>query len=169
MIHVYTGKGKGKTTAAIGLAVRAAGHGKKVKIIQFMKGWAGYGELEGLRRTGSISVEQFGGEEMVCRRSPSTEDTEMAKRGLEAAAGEVRSGACDMLVLDEINVAIDFKLIEMESVLEMLRRRPEGMEIILTGRNAPWMLVEMADYVTEMTEVKHPYRKGVEAREGIEY
>ena len=169
MIHIYTGDGKGKTTAALGLAVRAAGHGKRVKIIQFMKGCPEYGELETIKKIQSISIEQFGRREMVDRCSPSDEDRRLAGSALNAAIESIRTRACDVLVLDEINVALDYDLIDLDKVLEILRTRPEEMEIVLTGRSAPGELVETADYVTEMKEIKHPYRKGVEGREGIEY
>ena len=169
MIHIYTGNGKGKTTAALGLALRAAGHAMRVKIIQFMKGWPGYGEIEAMKSLGSVSIEQYGKKEMVDRNSPSEEDIALAGKGLAAAEEAIRSGACDMLVLDEINVALDFKLIELKRVLEMMRTCPGEMEIVLTGRNAPEELIEIADYVTEMVEVKHPHRKGILERKGIEF
>lgn len=164
MIHVYTGNGKGKTTAAIGLAVRAYGRKKRVKIIQFMKS-GGYGEITALKKLG-IDVEQFGRTEFVNRDNPEREDIELAERALARAFSALP--LCDLLVLDEINVAIDYKLIELEDVLKLMEKA-KNIELVLTGRYAKEEIIERADYVTEMREIKHPYRKGIEGREGIEF
>jgi len=164
MIHVYTGNGKGKTTAAIGLAIRAFGRGKKVAMIQFMKNGR-YGEITALRALG-IEVEQFGRAEFVDREKPDREDIELAEKALERAEKLVCE--CDLLVLDEINVAVDYGLIALERVLDLIKRAG-NTELVLTGRYAREEVIDRADYVTEMREIKHPYSGGVEAREGVEF
>ncbi len=166
-IHVYTGNGKGKTTAAFGLAMRAAGRGKRVCIIQFMKPDKGYGEQVSARKLG-IEVYPFGTNRFVNKKNPAKEDVERAHNALEFARKKMKEGY-DVLILDEINVAIDFNLISMKDVMEMLQEVPERTEVVLTGRYAREEIIERADLVTEMREVKHYYRIGVMAREGIEY
>jgi len=166
-IHVYTGNGKGKTTAAFGLAMRAAGRGKSVCIIQFMKPDKGYGEQISARKLG-IEVYPFGTNRFVNKNNPSKEDIERAQRALDFAKKKMKEGY-DVIVLDEINVALDFNLIKVEEVLSLLDSLPPQTELILTGRYAKSEIIERADLVTEMKEVKHYYRKGVIAREGIEY
>ncbi len=166
-VHVYTGNGKGKTTAAFGLAMRAAGRGKSVCIIQFMKPDEGYGEQVSARKLG-IEVYPFGTRRFVNKNNPSTEDVERAKNAL-AFAREKMKYNYDLLILDEVNVAIDFRLISLEEVLSLMDALPENTELILTGRYAPKEIIERADLVTEMREVKHYFAKGVMAREGIEY
>jgi cob(I)alamin adenosyltransferase len=168
-IQLYTGNGKGKTTAALGLSLRAAGHGLKVRIIQFMKGWIDYGELNGVRMLGpNVLIEQAGRDTFVDRNAPDPEDIRMARRGWELAKGVILGKQADLVVLDEINCAVDFGLLPEDEVLEVLRQKPDGMELVLTGRNAPAGFIELADLVTEMREVKHYYAKGVDARVGIE-
>ncbi len=168
-LQVYTGNGKGKTTAALGLSLRAAGHGLKVRIIQFMKGWIDYGELNGVRMLGAnVQIHQAGRDTFVNRNSPDAEDVRMARQGWELAKGIILGRQADVVVLDEINCAVDFGLIPEAEVLEVLRQKPDGMELILTGRNAPAAFIELADLVTEMREIKHYYSKGIDARVGIE-
>lgn len=168
-IQLYTGNGKGKTTAALGLSLRAAGHGLKVRIIQFMKGWIDYGELNGVRMLGAnVQIHQAGRDSFVNRNSPDAEDVRMAQQGWELAKGIILGKQADLVVLDEINCAVDFGLIPEADVLEVLRGKPEGMELVLTGRGAPSAFIEIADLVTEMREIKHYYSKGVDARVGIE-
>lgn len=166
-IHVYTGNGKGKTTAAFGLAMRAAGRGKKVCIIQFMKPEKGYGEQVSARKLG-IEVHAFGSNRFVNKNNPAREDIERAKKALNFAKEKLRENY-DLIILDEINVALDFNLISLEDVLSLISMLPERTELVLTGRYAKEEIIERADLVTEMREVKHYYRKGVMAREGIEY
>ncbi len=166
-IHVYTGNGKGKTTAAFGLAMRAAGRGKKVCIIQFMKPDEGYGEQVSARKLG-IEVYAFGTNRFVNKNNPRREDVERAQNALEFARKKLNEGY-DLLVLDEINVALDFNLIRLEDVLSLLRSIPERTEVVLTGRYAKKEVIEIADLVTEMKEIKHYFTRGVMAREGIEY
>lgn len=168
-VQVYTGDGKGKTTAALGVAMRAAGHGLSVEIFQFMKGNIEYGELEGARRLSpNVVIHQLGRETFVDRKEPDPEDARMARRGWELAKEAIRRRSADIIVLDEINCVMDFGMIPVAEVVEVLRGKPYDMELILTGRSAPPEIVEAADLVTEMLQIKHYYFEGVEAREGIE-
>lgn len=168
-VQVYTGNGKGKTTASLGLSVRAAGHGLSTVIIQFMKGWEDYGELGGAAMLSPfVTIRQAGRDAWVNRDDPDPEDVRLAREGWEMAKEAVLGGNADIVVLDEVNSAVDFGLIPLDEVLDLLRRKPEGMEIVLTGRGAPREIVEAADLVTEMREVKHYYAKGVGARQGVE-
>jgi len=168
-VQVYTGDGKGKTTASLGLAVRAAGHGLKVLIVQFMKGWIDYGELEGVRMLSPyVEILQAGRDTFVDRKNPDPEDVRLARQGWNLAADAIRERRADIVVLDEINCAMDFGLLSVEEVLEAVKGKPDGMELVLTGRGAPREIIEAADLVTEMREIKHYYGEGVEARLGIE-
>lgn len=169
LIQVYTGNGKGKTTAALGLALRASGHGLRVLIIQFMKGWPNYGELQGVRRLPGVELRQFGRAEFVDKDNPDPADIRMAHDALQAAAEVIARGECDILILDEVNVALDFGLITLDEVMRLLDAKPPTMEVVLTGRNAHPDIVRRADLVTEMLDIKHPYAQGVQARKGIEY
>jgi len=164
--QIYTGNGKRKTTAAFGLALRAAGHGLRVYIGQFMKKYP-YGEVESLKRFEGIVVEQFGTGNWV-DHSVGEEEVEAAERGLEKCREALESGEYDVVVLDEVNVAVYFGLISLDEVLEVVKSKPEGVELVFTGRYAPKELIQLADLVTEMVEVKHYYTKGVLARDGIE-
>ena len=167
-VQVYTGNGKGKTTAALGAALRAVGHGRRVAMIQFMKGRL-YGELAAVKKLAGFTIEQHGRDEFVDPKNPDTVDVELAERGWRRAEELVREPDLDMLILDEINVAVSFKLIALERVLGLVRRKPARLELILTGRYAAPELVELADTVTEMKEIKHHFASGVKARKGIEY
>ncbi|HIC94178.1 MAG TPA: cob(I)yrinic acid a,c-diamide adenosyltransferase [Anaerolineae bacterium] len=169
LIQVYTGPGKGKTTAALGLALRAAGHGLKVHIVQFMKGWPHYGELVSIQKLPNVTIRQFGRPDFVDKDNPDPEDVRLAREALEHGRQAALSGDYDIVVLDEVNVALDFGLIELADVLSLLDEKPEGVELVLTGRNAPPELIRRADLVTEMLLIKHPYYEGVKARQGIEY
>jgi cob(I)alamin adenosyltransferase len=168
-IQVYTGNGKGKTTASLGLAVRAAGHGLRTVIIQFMKGWIDYGELNGVAMLSPfVEIHQAGRDTFVERKNPDPEDVRLAREGWELAKAVVLGRKADIVVLDEINCAVDFGLLPLVEVLDLLRRKPDGMEIVLTGRGAPEEIVAIADLVTEMREIKHYYGKGIDARVGVE-
>lgn len=169
MIHVYTGDGKGKTTAALGLGMRAAGHGKKVLMVQFMKGRTNYGELESAKRVPGFCIVQFGRPDFVDRKNPDPRDIEGAGEALSYALEAAKLRSCDLLILDELNVALDFGLVSLGEVKDFLAEKPEEMEIVITGRNAHPDIIELADLVTEMREVRHYYRKGVQARQGIEH
>lgn len=169
MIQVYTGNGKGKTTAALGQALRALGHGMKVYMIQFMKGRT-YGELMTCERClPEFTIVMSGRDEFVTKGSPEQIDLRMAREGFELAGKVVEDGNHNMLILDEINVAIDYGLLPLHEVLDFLRSCPGEMEIVCTGRYAPPELVEMADLVSEVREIKHHYHEGVKMRKGIEY
>ncbi|MBW2038851.1 MAG: cob(I)yrinic acid a,c-diamide adenosyltransferase [Deltaproteobacteria bacterium] len=169
MIQVYTGSGKGKTTAALGLACRAVGHGYKVFIIQFMKGNIEYGELETARKLSPyLTIKQMGRETFVSRENPDSEDVRLAQEALTLAKEIILGGDYDIVILDEINVAVDFGLIEKEEVLKLMDGHPPNIELILTGRYAADEIIERADLVTEMVEVKHYYQRGIQSREGIE-
>ena len=168
-IQVYTGDGKGKTTAALGQALRAMGHDLTVYVVQFMKGDIKYGELEMAHRLApQLTVRQMGRPTFVNKANPDARDIEMALDALELSRECVAERIADILILDEINTAMDFKLIQVEDVLGMLDKKPDDMEIILTGRGAPKEIIERADLVTEMREIKHYYKNGVAARMGIE-
>ena len=167
-IQLYTGNGKGKTTAALGAALRAVGHGRRVAMIQFMKGRL-YGELAAAAKLDGFTIEQHGRDEFVDPKNPERVDVELAEKGWRRVEELVREGGLDMLILDEINVAIAFGLIPLERVVAFVREKPAALELVLTGRYAPKELVELADTVTEMREIKHHFNAGVAARKGIEY
>jgi cob(I)alamin adenosyltransferase len=169
LVHVYTGDGKGKTTAALGLALRASGHGMQVYIIQFMKGRIDYGEIKACQDNPSITIEQFGRPQFVNKDSPEPEDLNFAKQGLERAGDVLASGKYQMVILDEINVALDFNLVGLDDVLELIEKKPEDVELILTGRNAHPEVSKIADYVSEMLPIKHPYDVGQPGRKGVEF
>ena len=169
LLHVYTGDGKGKTTAAFGLALRAWGRGMKVCIIQFMKQGEDYGEIIAVRKMPGIDLFQFGRDVLVVKGRHTQEDVDLAHQGLARAREAVTSGEYQLVVLDEINVAAHFGLLEAGEVLEVVRSRRPGVEVVLTGRRAPKEFIDEADVVTEMQMLKHPYDSGVMARPGIEY
>lgn len=169
LIQVITGDGKGKTTSAMGLAMRAVGHGYKVLMVQFMKGQINYGELEAAKKLSNFDIIQFGRPDFVDKEDPAEIDIKLAQEGLEYALSIVKENKCDILILDEINVALDWNLIELDDVLELIESKPENMELVLTGRYAHPRLIELADQVSEIKEIKHPYQKGIMARKGIEF
>jgi cob(I)alamin adenosyltransferase len=168
-IQVYTGNGKGKTTASLGLTVRAAGHGLRSVIIQFMKGWIDYGELRGVEMLSPfVELHQAGRDTFVNRNNPDPEDIRLAREGWELAKKTILERKADIVVLDEINCAIDFGLLPVSEVLDLLKIKPDGLEIVLTGRGAPEEIIAVADLVTEMKEIKHYYDEGLDARIGVE-
>ncbi len=167
-IHVYTGNGKGKTTSAIGLGIRAAGAGLKVHMLQFMKGRR-YSELNTLDNLKNFTYSQHGRDEFVNKKNPEKIDIDMAQEGFKHAKKLIKSNKYDMIILDEINVAVDFNLIALEDVLKLIKEKPEKLELVLTGRYANPKIIKIADYVTEMLEIKHPYQKGVQARKGFDF
>ncbi len=166
-IHLYTGNGKGKTTAAIGQAIRAAGAGLSVYIAQFVKGMP-YSELEILRQIPNITIQQFGLDCFIVNE-PTQKDIEAAREGLRQVKDIIESGSVDILILDEVCIALYYQLFPEAELLELLRNKPENMEIILTGRYAPSSLIDLADLVTDMKEIRHYFMRGIEARKGIEY
>ena len=169
LVQVYTGEGKGKTSAAFGLTLRAVGRGLNVYVIQFIKGGFDYGELYVVKHLPNLGLRSFGRGKFITDVPPKKDDIKLAKEALELAKEIVNGGEHDVVVLDEINVALHLKLIETEEVIDLIRRKPTHVELILTGRYAPSEVVELADLVTEMKEVKHPYTKGVSPRKGIDY
>ncbi|MGB9742233.1 MAG: cob(I)yrinic acid a,c-diamide adenosyltransferase [candidate division WOR-3 bacterium] len=168
MIEVYTGDGKGKTTAAFGLALRALGHNWRVLVIQFMKGDS-YGEIQAARHLPNLEIRQFGLKTFVQRGHPGAEDLQLARAGLEFARQAVLSGGYQLVILDEINCAVDYGLVPLSEVVALVRSCPKEVELVLTGRNAPRALIELADLVSEVREIKHPYQKGVVNRVGIDH
>jgi cob(I)alamin adenosyltransferase len=166
-IHVYTGNGKGKTTASIGLAVRAALAGKKVFIGQFIKGME-YSELHIAEYLPQIKIQQFG-RDCFIRNAPTEEDIVLARKGLRRCEEILEKGEYDLIILDELNIALYFNLFSVDEVIEILNRRNKNMEVVITGRYAPKEIIDVADLVTEMKEIKHYYNEGVEARKGIEF
>lgn len=169
--ELYTGNGKGKTTAALGLAVRAACSGMKVYIGQFMKG-QDYSELAlSDRFPETITMEQYGTPKLLCQgEKPSAEDTAAALNGLLKLEEAMLSGIYDMIIADELNVTVHLGLLDKEAVLDVLKKRPDDVELVVTGRYAPDSFIELADLVTEMREVKHYYEtENLSARKGIEY
>ncbi len=165
-IHVYTGNGKGKTTAAFGLALRAACAGKKVFIGQFVKGMK-YSEVDAEKYLPNIEIHQLG-RSCFIDRAPTDEDIRFAKEGLKQCTEALSSGENDLVILDELNIALFFKLFRLSDVLEMLSKRKPHVEVVITGRYAPQEIIDLADLVTEMREIKHYYQKGIMARKGIE-
>ncbi len=164
-VQVYTGNGKGKSTAAFGLALRAVGAGYRVIIIQFLKGME-YSEHKAFKKLG-IDYELYGTKEFVVGE-PSEEVKELCKKGLEKAKEAFKEGY-DVVILDEANVAVYMKAMKLEDLMEVVNEKPENVELVITGRYAPEELLEKADLVTEMREVKHYYQKGVQARKGVEW
>ena len=166
-IQIYTGNGKGKTTAALGLALRAAGAGMSVFIGQFIKrGY--YSEIDALTRLNdSITVRQYGSGAFI-RNQPRPEEIESAREGLDEIAAILKSNRYDVVILDEACMALHFNLFPVQSLIRALEERNQNTEVIITGRNAPRELIDIADLVTEMKEIKHYYRQGVKARKGIE-
>ena len=170
LVLVYTGDGKGKTTAAVGQALRSVGHGNRVLVIQFMKGKK-YGEVLAAEKylADRLTTVQCGLDSFVMKNDPAPVDIELARQGLALAKKAVASGDYQMVVLDEINVALDFKLVELEDVIEIIKTKPASLDMVLTGRYAPAEVIELADMVSDIREIKHHYAQGIKERAGIEY
>lgn len=169
LIYLYTGEGGGKTTNAFGFALRAIGHGYKVVIIQFMKGWEDIGEVKACKRLApECEVHQFGRKEFVDPKNPTPDDFRLAQEGLAFARRAIKKKP-KLLVLDEVNLAAAFGLIKVEDVLELLDDIPPSTVVMLTGRKAPRGLIDRADFVSVIEDVKHPAREGIPARKGIQY
>jgi cob(I)alamin adenosyltransferase len=170
LICVFTGNGKGKTTAALGAAFRAAGQGLKVLILQFMKKQKNTGEIKAVECTGlPIELKQYGYRLFFKSRACEPIDILHATQGLAAFQHAMESNTYDLIILDEINITIDFGLIDFVQLRNLIVHKPKELHLILTGRNAPQELIKMADLVTEMREIKHHYNQGVQAQKGIEY
>ncbi|ADO77662.1 cob(I)yrinic acid a,c-diamide adenosyltransferase [Halanaerobium praevalens] len=166
MVQVYTGNGKGKTTASFGLALRAVGAGKKVYIAQFVKGMK-YSELNSFSQLKNVEIKQYG---LKCfiNGQPNKDDINAAKAGLLEVAEILKSGEYEVVILDEANIAVYYDLFSAAELIEVIDARDSGVEVVITGRNAAAEIIERADLVTEMKEIKHYYQKGVQARVGIE-
>ena len=188
LIQIYTGNGKGKTTASLGQTVRSLGHNLKVLFVQFVKGNSFTGEFLFAQKFENLTFWQFGrdciyssgvreniiscsecSECFIGKEGPNERDFKIVKKGWERVKEEIRKGAYDLLVLDEISLAVKFNLISKEDLIDFLKNKPEELEIILTGRDMPEDICHLADLVTEMKEIKHPYQKGISARWGIDY
>jgi cob(I)alamin adenosyltransferase len=172
LVQVYTGTGKGKTTAAIGAGIRAVGQGLRVHMIQFLKGgdnFPPYGEIRAIEQIPRFTLEQFGPSHFIKPGAISDEDREIVKRGLERAEEVLASGNYDLVILDEINVVLQLGMTKLEKILGLLSNKAKETEVILTGRGAPEALLKRADLVSRIDAVKHPFDKGIKARLGIEY
>ena len=172
LLHIYTGEGKGKTTAAIGLAVRAAGNGMKVLFVQFLKGGEESGELKIFKKIQeNIEVIRFDQRHPIFFKKGDTKEglVNAAKDALNLIDEKIKSGKYNLVILDEINNVVSQGWADVNELKDIIRKRPEGLEIVLTGRGASEELIEIADYVTDMKAVKHPFKKGIKARKGIEY
>lgn len=169
---VYTGKGKGKTTAALGIALRATGYKKKICMIQFIKGSWHYGEMESSKRLEPefemVAIGKgFVG--IIDDKSPKEDHQKVAKEAIKISNEKIQSGKYDIIILDEINYAVNLNLISLEDVLELIKSKPENVDLVLTGNYAKEEVIEAADLVTEMREIKHPFQKGIKAKEGIDF
>jgi cob(I)alamin adenosyltransferase len=170
LIQVYTGNGKGKTTASLGLALRAVGHGLKVLVIQFMKADINYGELKSTQQLSPhLAIKRMGRDTFVSKSNPDPEDIQRAGEGFALAKKAFQNKEYDIVILDEINMAVDYGLVPLADLLELIDSKPGTIELVLTGRNAKPEIMEKADLVTEMVDRKHYYDKGVPARKGIEF
>jgi len=171
LVIVYTGDGKGKTTAALGMALRAAGHGMKTLIIQFIKSYKRYGELEFLKKYDcGIEIKTMGKGYVKMKGDvhPFEEHVKAAKKTLEFAREQIQSKKYHIIVLDEINIALDKKLLSFKEIADLIKQKPPDLHLILTGRRAPRKLIQLADLVSEVKEIKHPFRKGILEQKGIE-
>lgn len=169
LVHIYTGNGKGKTTSAVGLVVRAHGQGLRCCFIQFMKGKFPYGEVKVLRKLKGVTVKQFGTLEFVRKGGQKRVDRAEAKAALEYATKAMASGRYDLVVMDEVCVAEFMELVKVKDIIDAVKGRAEKVEVVMTGRKAKGSLIRLADYVTEFKKTKHPFDKGVLGRKGIEY
>jgi cob(I)alamin adenosyltransferase len=168
LLIVFTGNGKGKTTAALGMSMRAAGHGMRVLILQFIKGSRTYGELQSMRKTEEVEIIQLG-TGFTWKKENLDEDRRLAQAGWEKAVFEINRQYHDIIVLDELNIVLSMGLLPADKVIETLKNRPDRAQFVVTGRNAPEALISIADLVTEMREIKHPYHSGVKATKGVEF
>ena len=168
LVMVYTGNGKGKTTAALGLALRAIGNGARVMMMQFMKGKT-YGELKAAEHLPGFEIIMTGRSVFVDKKNPAEIDVKIAQEAFQKVRDSIDSGQYDLVILDEINVALDYTLISVSQVLNLINNRPAHVNLVLTGRNAPTAIMEASDMISEVKEIKHHYQKGIKARQGIEY
>jgi cob(I)alamin adenosyltransferase len=169
---VYTGKGKGKTTAALGIALRATGYKKKICMIQFIKGSWHYGEMDSSKRLEPefemVAIGKgFVG--IIDDKSPKTDHQKIAKEAIRISNEKIQSGRYDIVILDEINYAVNLNLISLEDVLDLIKSKPQNVDLVLTGNYAKNEVIEAADLVTEMREIKHPFQQGIKAKRGIDF
>ncbi|ABX11978.1 cob(I)yrinic acid a,c-diamide adenosyltransferase [Nitrosopumilus maritimus] len=169
---VYTGKGKGKTTAALGLALRATGYNKKICMIQFIKGSWHYGEMDSTKKLEPgfemVAIGKgFVG--IVDDKSPKEDHEKVAKEAIRISNEKIQSGKYDIVILDEINYAVNLNLISVDNVLNLIKSKPDNIDLVLTGNYAKEEVIEIADLVTEMKEIKHPFQKGIKAKKGIDF
>lgn len=170
LVLVYTGNGKGKTTAALGLALRAVGHEEEVFIIQFMKGDEKYGEVQAIKQYfPKVQLVQKGLNTFVKKGHPSSQDLKLAKEGLNLARDVISSGKYDLVILDEINVAVNYGLLTEQDILNLITLKPDFTTLVLTGRYVSEKIMEQADMISEVKEIKHHYHQGIAAQSGIEY
>jgi cob(I)alamin adenosyltransferase len=172
LVIVYTGDGKGKTTAALGMALRAAGHKKKTLIVQFIKNFKNYGELKFVKKYHcGIQIKSIGKGYVRIKgdKFPFEEHVKAAHQALKFAKEKTLSKEYDIIVLDEINIALDKKLLTVNEVVKLIQQKPPSLHLVFTGRNAPKKLIQLADLVSEVKEIKHPYKKGISAQKGMEY
>ncbi len=169
LVQIFTGDGKGKTSAALGVVLRALGHGLRACVVVFMKGDYPYGEWEVLSRLPNVKIARFGFRTFTDPARVRPEEIEEAKQALAVAREAMLSGNYDLVVLDEVNIAAAWNLVELDEVVRLIRDKPPNVELILTGRQADTKLIKLADLVTECLKIKHPYDKGIKARKGIEY
>jgi cob(I)alamin adenosyltransferase len=170
LVQVFTGEGKGKTTAALGTVLRAAGHNLKISIIFFIKGKSSQGEYKTLATLPNVKVASFGLRRFIYKDTEiNPEEKAQAQAALAAAREDIIGGKFDLVVLDEINYAVYFNLLGIDEVIRLIKDKPPHVELILTGRNADKKLIAVADLVTEMKNIKHPFEKGIKARKGIEF
>ena len=172
LVIVYTGNGKGKTTAALGMALRAAGYHHKVCLIQFIKGSWPYGEMESLKRLEPeveliIAGKGFVG--IIDDSSPREDHIKIAKKALQTSKEKIQSNAYNIVILDEVNYAINLGLIDVADVLKLIKSKPENLNLVLTGNHARQEIIDAADLVTEMKEIKHPFKSGIKAKKGIDF
>ena len=169
LVQIFTGDGKGKTTAALGTVMRALGHGLRVYIVFFMKGDYLYGERNILNKLPNVTITSFGDDSFVYPKNVKPEQIDQASQALLAARQAMLSGNYDIVILDEVIVAAAFQLVPVDDLIQLIKDKPRNVELILTGRRADPRLVQAADLVTEMVSIKHPYDEGIPARMGIEY
>lgn len=168
MIHIYTSNGKGKTTASLGLGLRAAGAGKKVLLIQFLKNGES-SEIKAIKKIKNFDVKVFGKKGFLNKNKLTKKDFNLARQGFNFVRKAVKSKKYGLIILDEINLINNFGLIKTNDLISLIKKTPSEIELILTGRNASKEIIQLADLVTEMKEIKHYYKKGIKARKGIEF
>ncbi len=169
LVYIFTGAGKGKTSAALGTVFRASGQGLRVYIVYFMKGGCSYGERSILGMLSNVNMASFGQRVLIDSANIKPEEIEQARQALAASREAMLSGNYDLVVMDEVNLAVAWNLVELDEVIKLINDKPKNVELILTGRKADAELIKLADVVTEMLKIKHPYDKGVMARKGIDY